>query len=118
MTENSSLNALTEEQFHIIKALCSNHIYVACVPDVLPEDPASYLVNHQHHMEVFLALKSHGFVEDITAKFTETIKERIKEQEELLGLNPEDAPIFRGFHAFAVTELGLNMFDAPEGLVN
>lgn len=112
------MGELTEEQFNVLKAMVTNNVTVAVLPDALPEDTDTMRVNHAHHLEVFGNLIALGFVDEITSKFTEAIEEVMEERRLAIEAGEDVTMFLRSFRAFAVTETGIHMFNAPEGLIN
>ena len=109
---------LSEQQFKILKQMVTADVYFIIIPDLLPEDNDIMKKNHAEAIAMFNGFMEMGFAENLTDKFTESIKELQEERRKIVAANPEEQSFERGFSAYVLTEAAVRMFAAPEGMVN
>ena len=98
-------NELSEWQFKILKEMCKQRVYVVFGPHNLSGDTDEVRNGYIKNLTQLHDLVKQGFMVNVTSDFTNVLNDaRAKRQ--------------RTFDAFAVTPMGVQMFEPPEGLIH
>jgi len=97
---------LTQEQFELIKAFCSNKSIIVFCPHPLGTESQEEIENHDKNLANLQALEKEGFVKNVTEEWKAGMEFNRKQGQ-------------RDFDAYALTELAYKMFNPnAEGLPN